>query len=184
MRHLNVILCLFFLAGCGTHISAQVEGFAAEPIPRVGERVFVAPPTDAGRASLEMRQYVALAQSQFARRGFNVVDNADAADLIAIIGLGIQDGRDVVQAFTARGLAGPVTTVEVERRFDRSGRLLVTRRAPSGPGSVVFDSRVISTGSCGMLSVVAPPLVEALFSNFPAGGSRTIAVPMPAGPNC
>lgn len=77
------------------------------------------------------------------------------------------------------GITGYQTGSRTDRVFRRMATLIVLR--PSSPGSrpqPVFESRAVSEGECGILSPLAPHLVDALFTTFPAGGTRRVTVPI------
>ncbi len=80
------------------------------------------------------------------------------------------------------GVTGYTTGVRTDRVFSRGAVLLVGRPSPPGrPPNLVFESRVQSEGSCGLLGALAPVFVEALFSTFPQGGTRRVETPTPQG---
>lgn len=74
------------------------------------------------------------------------------------------------------GVTGYTTGVTTNRVFDRGAFLKIYRReANSTTPKEVFSAKALSTGSCGILSVVAPPIIRALFERFPQGGSGTVS---------
>ncbi|APT48416.1 hypothetical protein BSA145_21360 (plasmid) [Bacillus safensis] len=76
------------------------------------------------------------------------------------------------------GVTGYIPGSRTDRVFGRTGMLVMARFDPAGNMRVVFDSRIRSNGSCGNLAVIAPELVQALFSKFPAGGAGAVELPM------
>jgi hypothetical protein len=76
--------------------------------------------------------------------------------------------------FPQYGVTGYQTGTRTNRVFRRVGTLTFLRPAADAPPQTVFQSRVASEGSCGMLSALAPNLVGALFTTFPAGGTRRL----------
>jgi hypothetical protein len=219
MRLSILVLIAILVSACGRQVQTQVQAFGASPVPRAGERVFVAPPVVDGQATLEMREYVRLAQDQFRQRGYTVVGSPAEAELLAIIGLEIDAGRDVQRAYSIPqfgvtgysgaqtfgtvtgfggvgtytgttfftpqyGITGYITGMETTRVFSRSGRMVVARSVSAGQPPIVYDVRVDSQGSCGMLAAIAPAIVEAMFATFPNGGTRTLNLPMPANAQC
>ena len=76
------------------------------------------------------------------------------------------------------GVTGYSTGLRTDRVFGRAGTLMMGRVGPDGTVRVVFDSRILSNGSCGNLAVIAPELVQALFSKFPTGGAGAVELPM------
>ncbi len=75
------------------------------------------------------------------------------------------------------GVTGYTTSVVSRQVFTREGVLSVFRRSAGPSAAPVFQARGISEGSCGLLSVVAPALIETLFAKFPQGGSGTVQMP-------
>lgn len=72
------------------------------------------------------------------------------------------------------GVTGFVPGSRTDRVFQRHAVLVIQRRVPAGAPQTIFESRAASEGSCGMLSAVAPQLVEALFATYPEGGARRV----------
>jgi hypothetical protein len=209
-----LLIASLALAACSEQLQpprlqSRVEAFAGQAAPRVGEAVYVIPASAEQQATLEHQEWVRLAEREFATRGFRVVSSPANASLVAVVGLAIDEGRDVARPFMIPqwgvtgytggqtfgtysrfgnvgtysgtttlmpqfGISGYTTGIISQRKFMRRGVLLVFR-PPPGPNPVpVFEARAVSEGSCGMLSVVAPSFVAALFEKFPAGGSGLV----------
>lgn len=116
---------------------------------------------------------------------------------MAIVGLAIDAGRDVLQPILIPqvgvtrtysfgtfgptsgqamqvpryGITGFSTGVTSARVFTRHGLLRVFRPLTDGSYKVIFEARAISEGSCSLLSAVAPNSIAALFHTFPIGGT-------------
>ena len=77
------------------------------------------------------------------------------------------------------GVIGQRDRTITTTRFRRGGLLLLARPTPSGPPRPIFEARLASEGPCGMLGLLAPGLVGALFHHFPQGGSGLVETPFP-----
>jgi hypothetical protein len=202
-------MALLLAACANSRIESQVEAFTSGDAIRPGDRVAVVPAVEPARATLEHRTWVAAAQAEFRKRGFALASSPADADVVAVVGVAIDTGRDVTRSFAVPqfgvvgygaantfgtvnrvgtmatvnatttytpqyGVTGYVPGSRTERVFRRYAILGVFRR-DRGTSQPVFESRVYSEGSCGLLSAVAPTLIEALFATFPAGGTRRVA---------
>ena len=75
------------------------------------------------------------------------------------------------------GITGYSTGVSTDRVFDRAAFLVISRKPAAGSQlREVYSAKAHSTGTCGMLSVVAPFLIEAVFNKFPQGGAGQVDI--------
>jgi hypothetical protein len=161
-------LILAALSGCArSEITTRVQSFASADRLGSTDKVFVLFGGSSQSASLEEASYVNLVRTEFGKKGINTVDTIENATALAALTLSIDSGRDQVAAYDLR--------MWTERTFVRRGSLVIARRGSAGGAQRIFESRSVSEGGCPLLAEVAPFLVEALFVNFPDGGSRTVA---------
>jgi hypothetical protein len=156
MRSVLPLVLAIALSGCGGSFRTEVEAFAGGNPPRKGESVLLIPlrPEEA----LETRTHVDLFRSAFQRLGFVVV-HTSPADLIAVVSITSTGTRDVTSNFSIprRGVTGYSAAMSIARTRDK--------------GDIVFQAIAITTGECGMLPLLAPGLVAAIFEKFPNGGA-------------
>lgn len=163
-----LFLVLATLIGCSrSEIITRSQSFATSDRLSASDRVFVLFGGASQSASLEEGSYVNLVRAEFGKRGITTVDTIEGATALVALTLTIDSGRDQVAAYDLR--------MWTERTFVRRGTLFIARRGVAGNAQRIFESRAVSEGGCPLLAEVAPFLVEALFVNFPDGGSRTIA---------
>lgn len=79
------------------------------------------------------------------------------------------------------GVTGYTQHVTSARVSDRVGRVVVLRPNGTDTPPHVFEATVKSSGSCAMLSAVAPPLIHAAFLHFPLGGNGHLVQRIPGG---
>lgn len=79
------------------------------------------------------------------------------------------------------GVTGYQTGARTDRVFRRARTLVIARTSNGNAPQPIFQSRVISEGGCGVLSVLTPNLVDALFATFPSGGTRRVTTDLPSG---
>jgi hypothetical protein len=163
-----LFLVLATSIGCSrSEIITRSQSFATSDRLSASDRVFVLFGGASQSASLEEGSYVNLVRAEFGKRGVNTVDTIEDATALVALTITIDSGRDQVAAYDLR--------MWTERTFVRRGTLFIARRGIAGNAQRIFESRAVSEGGCPLLAEVAPFLVEALFVNFPDGGSRTIA---------
>jgi hypothetical protein len=207
----------FALAGCSaapspvpspTLVSTRIEAFASPgSAAEAGETVLVVPATTRELPTLEELSWVRLAEAELVARGFRAASSPAEASLVAVIGLAIDAGRDVLMPLVVPqvgitgvynfgtygpyfaqgiqvpryGITGFTTGVTSERMFTRHGVLRVFRPSSEATAAPVFEARATSEGSCRLLSAVAPNLISALFHYFPEGGSGQVATELKHG---
>ena len=74
------------------------------------------------------------------------------------------------------GVTGYTTGVKTRTEFNRYVYIDVVRVSQT-EHKKVYEGKLRSRGSCGNLPTIMPPLLDVLFKDFPAGGSRTLDVP-------
>lgn len=89
------------LAGCQTNqVKSDVSAFSALRAEDAGKRVFIAPYEEADGNSLEWQTYAAMMADKIRAKGYQIAENADAADLVAFLGYAIDSGRDVTSTYS------------------------------------------------------------------------------------
>jgi len=73
------------------------------------------------------------------------------------------------------GVTGYSTGVRTRTEYSRFVNFDIVRPG-QGENTKVYESKLRSRGSCGNLPTVMPPMLTALFRDFPASGGRTINV--------
>jgi hypothetical protein len=94
-------LCLLvplLLAGCST-VSSQVQSFASAD--RIGpqDRVFVVSSVPAEQQTLEHQNWISLTRQELQKRGIPTTSNQNEATAIAVVGMAIDQGRNVTRTF-------------------------------------------------------------------------------------
>lgn len=189
-------LCLILLSGCLTpRITGQVQSFSVEEAFEDAPRVYVTSGSGLTDNSLEFQSYRDLLVTHLQDAGMQPVTSIKDAYLIAELSYEIDEGSTVIETresprhFYPYGFYGvgssrshrqvganvtfPLTSSErtTIRRdvYTRTVSLTFLRKDDSrnlNPEHV-YEGKIVSKGSCPLLSQVMPEMLEGLFLNFP-----------------
>ncbi|WP_156482754.1 hypothetical protein [Acetobacter cerevisiae] len=72
------------------------------------------------------------------------------------------------------GVTGYNSGIGYSTVFNRTGAIIAFRPVPGGKPEMVYNTRLLSAGSCGILPAISESLVKAMFSTFPRTGTDVI----------
>ncbi len=213
MKHkeLGLLLAFVFCAsftGC-TSVRSSVTTFHTMPQSGTGQSFAVIPSDRANESSLEFASYAQQVVNELTGRNYQMIPgNGTNADLVVIVGYGIDDGRTVVGSAPVYGQTGGGTTsysgtiggdvfsgtAYSQPQYGVVGSQhythvvytrVLTMRILDGPDLVKgkmttrFEGKVISQGKTGNLSQIVPVMIKALFKDFPSKSGTTRTVELP-----
>lgn len=154
LKYLVALSACTLLMGCNPpRITTNVQAFSTPDRLNTSDRVFVAPLRAEDSQSLEAQTYVRLANEEFTKRGFTVVENLADATAIALLGIVIDGGRNesrtyAIPQFGVTGYSGSNTTGTVSRFGNMSTVQATTSYTPqygvTGYSTGVMTSRVFN----------------------------------------
>lgn len=184
------------LSGC-MQVQTNVEAHSSIPPDIAPKTVFLIPYNPSDGSSLEWRTNAGILASVFNEKGFQVVSRKQDARLTAKFGYVIDEGQAVQSnysipqygvtgysaarttgniygnSYTANttltptyGVTGYISGTQTDVLFTRGAVLDIVDNTTR---QTVFEGRAVSVGSCFSFSSVAPQILGALLSNFPAG---------------
>jgi hypothetical protein len=213
LRLLYAISIALSLSACGSNISTQVEAFASNNPPHIGDRIWIFPIVENGQETLENAVWVNTAKEELIKKKFIIANSPETADVFLGVGVTMKGARDVqstyhIPQFGVTGYSGARTSgtvssyggvgtinttttlipqygvtgytsgVQTNRVFDRFGMAIFYRPAPANQKPIeVYSVRANSSGSCGMLSAVAPAIIIAMLKEFPKPTTSRIDMP-------
>ena len=210
MRHAlaSVLLLCGLLAGCqaASRLHGDVEAFSARPFGTADRTVAIVPRAEGAGETLEWRNHARVLAGKLTAAGMRVVPDSETADLVAIFGFGIDNGRTIttvyprsrwgLSAYTGFGsyrrigddaflfnrvtvpLHGPAGYREDVRSRTEYMRSVSVRLVEADSQEPVFETTVRSAGACGRLSPLMPALLDAAFSAYPKGGDGRVDLPL------
>jgi hypothetical protein len=99
-RLLAVIWCVFWLLSCASRpVESTIETHHRLSAADLGKRVIVLPAQEEKAGTLEFAAYAKFVEDGFRREGFQVVPLGEPAELIALFGYGIDQGRDELYSY-------------------------------------------------------------------------------------
>lgn len=164
--------------------------------------------------SLEFASYKKILENKFMQKGFNVTDNKEIADYVAVINYGIDEGTLVVHTYQVPqrgyigmnnypygyyrgynnglypyqpyGNMGYTTETVTSREYNRNLSIDIMDRPGFLQANPIkfYEGKAKSSGNCGSLPGVFEPLVEALFFDFPGINGKTQIISIPWEPKC
>ena len=196
----NALLLLFALTvtGCGTqNFSANVTRFHRE-LPPAGQTFTIQPQKDQ-QGSIEFDTYAGAVVSQMASAGYRPAAPGKLADLVVEFRYGIDNGRSELVSTPIFGrdsywqrqncarVMPPFDCYTPPVLNDLQSFTIFTRwvevsiadvRKKPADAVKLFEGRAYSEGSNRNLPEVVPPLIAALFTDFPGlnGETRTVVV--------
>jgi len=199
MKKVFLLLFSLTLTGCGTaNVSATVTRFHRD-LPPAGETFAIQPQAEQ-KGSVEFDTYAGAVVSQMVSAGYTPAAPGKPADLLVEFRYGIDNGRSelVSTPLFARDSywqrqncarvmppfdcgAPPLATSEIQSFtvFTRWVELsVVDSRKKAAQPVKLFEGRAYSEGINRNLPEMVPPLVAALFTEFPGlnGETRTVVV--------
>ncbi|WP_448191365.1 DUF4136 domain-containing protein [Azospirillum sp. sgz301742] len=199
MKKALLLLIALTVTGCGTqNYSATVTRFHRD-LPPAGETFAIQPQNDQ-KGSVEFDTYAGTVVSQMVSAGYRPATPGKPADLLVEFRYGIDNGRSELvstplfarDAFWHRQNCArvappfdcgvpPLASSDIQSYtvFTRWVELsVVDSRKKSAQPVKLFEGRAYSEGSNRNLPEVVPPLVAALFTEFPGlnGETRTVVV--------
>lgn len=197
LRNLMVVATTVLLSAC-TYVSTEVESFSTIPNGVQPPTVYIKPAPGMDGNSLAWQSNASILAGLFAEKGYVSVPAAKAR-LTAALGYSIDNGRQQTrtESVPMRGVVGyetvPVGNPADGKTIQRpiygtvgfNDRLVTdtiyTRRATvsvtdNTTGKQVFQGTGVSRGECPAFAPVAQPLLAAIMSKFPQGGTGTVVL--------
>lgn len=205
MRLLFVVASVIvsvLIGGC-TEVKTQVDAYSTIPQNIETRTVYVAPLQGMSANDLQWQANAQILALVLAEKGFSVVGSQRDAALTAYLGFGVDQGERVQEAYSVpqfgvTGYSGAQTygsvygshysaTTTFTPTYGVTGyqtgvrssviytRLLAIDMIDNRTRQQVFQGRGVSRGACGSFTAVAPQVIGAVLSNFPAGYNGTVS---------
>ena len=139
---------------------AAITSFSNLPEDIEGKSIHIAPFDQKNNSSLEWKTYKKKIEHGFEKAGF-VILSEDVAAYIASIAYGINEKKD------------PSNNASVE--FKRFFEVNIHQRGEN-TDLRVYEGKLVSTGSCGIINEVIDEIIEAFFMKFPKESGK-VTVP-------
>jgi hypothetical protein len=197
-------LVITAFVGCMS-VQSDVESYSAISDEVSGKNVYITGFDNQNTQSLQWRRNASILAAVLAEKGLRISSSKSTADYIIYMGYGIDEGEVVktqyaIPQFGVTGYSGGYTTGSMYGSTYSSTTTLIPQYGITGystgtqsetvytrtfaidmldrdNGSIVFEGRAVSRGSCGNFSGVAREIISATLSEFPAGHTGSVTVP-------
>lgn len=194
------------LMGCTTQVNTQVDAYSSIPDDIEPRTVYIAPFRGMSSSDLQWQAHARVLAAVLNEKGFTIAPRQRDARLTAFFGFGIDQGETVQTSYSipqwgVTGYSGATTTGSVFGSSFRATTTYTPRYGVTGYRSgiatnvvftrsvaidmfdnrtrqQVFQARGVSRGSCNSFGPVAEQIIGAVLSNFPAGRTGRVALPM------
>ncbi|WP_169569876.1 hypothetical protein [Sneathiella limimaris] len=188
---LSILCALTLLAGCAApSLKGQVQSFTAPEKWDAGSSVYMTSGSTLTDNSLEFKSYRELLGRKLTAEGFSLSPTLGGSDLVAVLTYNTDDGVTVSEvrdngrfyphAYFGSGSRSffgatyyypyPTRPAVVARDiYSRTVDLKLYRMTDWKAEDLkpLYEGRIVSRGSCPLLSQVMPELLDGLFKNFP-----------------
>lgn len=196
------------LQACATGLPARVSRFQALPAP-AGQSFYIEAQNPENRGGLEFGRYAALVSQRLADEGYRPAASRADADLVVSLDYGVDDGRERIVTRPGFSRFGPYGYGfgPYSFRYSRFGyrpfaygwddpfwfqpfgypevrsftefRSYLDMDIRDRSGRAVFEGLAQARSRDDDLKELVPPLVEAMFTDFPGRNGDTVRITVP-----